>query len=435
MQNLELDRDSVWRPRPGLVSRISFSNNIQHLSAHPNDTHLMAIENGVLRFVAMSGWTSSSLASSFATNGWFKSAIGYSGGSLYWVCSEAATTDAIDTIRAVNSAGTISSLAAEANGNWCESYGQYLFTSGPTAINYSAVGDITTWSALDNEPAPMSVGTIAAFLVVQDGMALILGDRGCGQWNGAAEDDFIIRDWRNLTAIPYGMASVRCGGRVVIASPGPRLYEYSHGNGLQMISGPIERELNAISNWDNAGAHYDPVRNEYVLSSVELTKTWHYSFDRSRWASQTAASDGAASKCLVGYAATGSADDPSFARRFTAVGKHIMEYDSTVYTDNSAAMTCAVETAIDDRGLCETEKCLTEVYVGGRGSMTVTLYGRDNLEDSWTTVTGSAVTAPGSSYFAVNNYKERKIRVSWTAAANTYLRDLVVFESTIGNDF
>lgn len=417
------------------MSRASFSNRIQHLSPHPNDTHLMVIENGNLRFVAMSGWGNSSLASSFTTLGWFKSSIGYSSGSTYWVCSEAATTDAADTIRAVNSAGTISSLPAAANGNWCEAYGQYLFTSSPNSVQWSAVEDITTWGELDNEPAPMGVGTLSAFLVVQDGMALMLGDRGTSTFTGASEDDFAIRDWRNLQVIPYGMCSVRCGGRVIIATPGPRLYEYSHGGGLQLISAPIERELNLISNWDNAGAHYDPVRNEYVLSSVDLAKTWHYSFDRSRWSCQTAATDGTDAACLVGFACTGSAAVPTFSRRFTAVGKRIMEYDSTVYTDNGLAFTCAIETCIDDRGLFETEKCLTEVYVAGRGAMTVTLYGRDNLEDSWTTLAGSAVTAPGTSYFAANNYKERKIRVSWTAAANTYLREVVLFESTIGNDF
>lgn len=386
--------------------------------------------------MALSDYTDTEKATGFTTTGWFKSAIGYASGSKYWVCSEAATTDAADTIHSIADDGTHGTLNSLADGNWCENYGQYLFTSGPDSIQYSDVEDLTAWTATNSEPAPMSVGTIGAFLVIQDGMALILGDRGCGQWNGKAEDDFTLSDWRNLVAIPYGMASVRCGGRVVIASPGPRLYEYSHGNGLQLISQPLERELNTIGNWDNVGAHYDAVRNEYVLSGIESAVSWHYSFDRGRWVSKTVAQNGSsAQKCLVGFAMTGSADDPRYARRFVGVGTHLMEYDDTVYTDNGDAITCIIETCIDDRGLLETEKCLTEVYVGGRGSWTVTLYGRNNLEDSWTTLTGTTVTAPGTSYFAPNNYKERKLRFTATAAANTFLREAVIFETTIGNDF
>lgn len=428
IQNLELDRDDVWRPRPGRVSRYNATGNILHVSAHPNDTHLMLIQNGDLKFLDISAFTASTVSSSWPTAGFVKHDIGNTGTAPVWAACKAATTDAAAALKVVSAAGSESS-PSNVTGNFVSAYGQLFLASKPNEFQWSAVNDISTWSALDAEPVNQRVGTCVGALTIGESQALILGDRSCSILTGAVEDLFAQQDFTGLTVIPYGMCNIVCGKNVVVAGPGPVLYLVSGSGQMQRIDEPIYRDLLTITNWDNTMAWWDPVRDEYCLVSYDLSKTWRFSLQRGMWVSIE-------SNAVIGLGLkqTSSSGTPK-ARRFVGVGTRLLELDDSVYTDNSAAYDCILETYITDRGMPDRRKQLNRVYVGGSGTWTVTLYYRNAIEGSFTTLAASAtVTAPGFAYFAANVYRERKIRLSATAASGVYIRDVHVYEEVVGGE-
>lgn len=428
IQNLELDRDDVWRPRPGRVSRANYSDNILHVSAHPNDTHLMTIEGGDLRFVATADFTDSVITSGWPTSGFIKHSIGNTGSESVWTACMTATTDSPADLQVVDSAGS-NSTPSNVTGNWVEAYGQYLFTTKSNEFQWSALNDCTSWSSLDAEPVNQRLGTCVGMLTVSESAAVLMGDRACSILRGAVEDLFSQEDLSGVTVIPYGLTNISCGARVIFAGPGPVLYQFNASGQTQRIDEPIWRDLLTITNWDNTMAWWDPVRDTYNLVSFDLAKTWTYSFGRGQWVGLEAS---AVIGC--GLKQTSSSGTPK-ARRFVGVGTRLLEMDDTVYTDNSSSFTCAMETYITDRGMPDRRKQLNRVYVGGAGTWTVTLYYRDAPEASWSTLAGSAtVSAPGFVYFAANIYRERKIRLSATAASGVYLRDVHVYEEVIGGE-
>lgn len=428
IQNLELDRDDVWRPRPGRTSRANYNDNILHVSAHPNDTHLMVIEGGDLRFVATSNFADSVVSGSWPTAGFVKHDIGNTGSASVWAACKAATTDAPAGLKVVDGSGTESS-PSNVTGNFVNAYGQLMFTSKPNEVQWSSINDCTTWSALDAEPVNQRLGTCVGMLTLGESQALLLGERSCSRWTGAVEDLFSQEDFSGLTVIPYGMCNVVCGSKAVVGGPGPALYVVYGSGQMQRIDEPIYRDLLTITNWDNTMAWWDPVRDEYCLVSYDLSKTWRYSFGRGMWVSlEPNAVIG------LGLKQTSASGTPK-ARRFVGVGTRLLELDDSVYTDNSVAYSCILETYITDRGMPDRRKQLNRVYVGGAGTWTVTLYYRNAIEGSFTTLAASAtVTAPGYAYFAANVYRERKIRLSATAADGVYLRDVHVYEEVIGGE-
>lgn len=428
IQNLELDRDDVWRPRPGRTTRATYGDNILHVSAHPNDTHLMVVEGGDLRFVSATAYTDAVVSASWPSAGFIKHAVGNTGSASVWTACKAATTDAAAALQVVSAAGS-NSTPSNVTGNWVEAYGQLLFTTKPNEFQWSAINDCTTWSALDAEPVNQRLGTCIGMLTLGESQALLLGDRSCSLLTGAVEDLFAQQDFTGLTCIPYGLTNVICGKSCVVAGPGPALYLVSGSGQVQRIDQPIYRDLLTVTNWDNTMAWWDPVLDEYCLVSYDLSKTWRYSLQRGIWVSlESAAVIG------VGLKQTSSSGTPK-ARRFVGVGTRLLELDDSIYTDNSSAFTCALETYITDRGMPDRRKQLNRVYVGGVGTWTVTLYYRNALEGSWSTLAASAtVSAPGYAYFAANVYRERKIRLEATAASGVYLRDVHVYEELIGGE-
>lgn len=428
IQNLELDRDDVWRPRPGRASCANYGDNILHVSAHPNDTHLMVIEGGDLRFVAISGFTDAVVSASWPSAGFVKHAIGNTGSASVWAACKAATTDAAAAMKVVNSAGT-ESTPSNVTGNYVETHGALMLASKPNEFQWSSLNDCTTWSALDAEPVNQRMGTLIGMMNIGESQTVMLGDRSCSILRGAIEDLFSLEDYTGMTAIPYGMANCVCGKSAIFAGPGPMLYLMNAAGQLQRIDEPIWRDLLTVTNWDNTMGWWDPVRDTYNLVSFDLSKTWTYSLQRGMWV-------GLESSAVIGLGLkqTSTSGTPK-ARRFVGVGTRLLELDDSIYTDNSAAVTVGLETYITDRGMPDRKKQLNRVYVGGVGTWTVTLYYRDAPEASWSTLAASAtVSAPGFAYFSTNIYRERKIRLTATAAASVYLRDVHVYEDVIGGE-
>lgn len=428
IQNLELDRDDVWRPRPGRTSRANYNDNLLHVSAHPNDTHLMAIEGGDLRFVSIAAFTDSVVTSSWPTAGFIKSAIGNTGNASVWTACKAATTDSPAALQVVDGAGS-NSTPSNVTGNWVEAHGSLMLATKANEFQWSALNDCTTWSTLDAEPVNQRMGTMVGGLNIGESQSVMLGDRACSILRGAVEDLFSLEDYTGATVIPYGLANVTCGKSAIFAGPGPMLYLFNASGQIQRIDEPIWRDLLTITNWDNTMAWWDPVRDTYNLVSFDLGKTWTYSLQRSQWV-------GLEPNAVIGLGLkqTSSSGTPK-ARRFVGVGTRLLELDDTIYTDNLGAVTCAIETYIGDRGMPDRRKQLNRVYVGGSGTWTVTLYYRDAPEAAWSTLAASAtVTAPGFAYFAPNIYRERKVRLSATAASGVYLRDVHLYEEVIGGE-
>lgn len=428
IQNMELDHDQVWRPRPGRVSRANYGDNILHVSAHPNDTHLMVIEGADLRFVTISSFADAVVSASWPTAGFVKHAVGNTGSASVWTACKAATTDAAAALKVVNSAGT-ESTPSNVTGNWVEAHGALMLATKPNEFQWSALNDCTTWSALDAEPVNQRLGTLVGALNIGESQTLLLGDRSCSIFRGAVEDLFSQEDYTGATVIPYGMVNCVCGKSAVFAGPGPMLYLFDASGSLRRIDEPIFRDLLTVTNWDNTMAWWDPVRDTYNLVSFDLAKTWTYDLQRGLWMGlESAAVIG------LGLKQTTTTGTPK-ARRFVGVGTRLLELDDSIYTDNSVAVTCILETYAGDRGMPDRRKQMNRVYVGGSGTWTVTLYYRNAIEGSWTTLAASAtVTAPGFAYFAANVYRERKVRLSATAASGVFLRDVHLYEEVVGGE-
>lgn len=430
IQNMEMGKDGIWRPRAGLVSRTLFSGDCQHVSDHPNRTHVMVVEGGRLQYVNSSGWAATQLATGWTSSGYYKSATGIASGTAPpdWCIASAPTTDTAAQLYKVNSTGTLAAMST-ATGNWVEAYGQYVFAVKPGSLTWSAAEDITTWSGTNIEPPNPAIGICFAFVAISDDQALVLGEKGCSLWHGS--DSFGQQQLYNLRGIPYGLHAVRCGDGVLFASPGPQILRFLGANNHQRMDLAVQPALRAIANWDLVYCWFDEFRYQYVLSDTGTSvATYVLDLDSGAWIAKNLFKNGAGTNmACIGQA---SLPDSSggHGRRFVGVGKRLCELDYSVYTDNGDAIECVIETPPDDRGLPHIQKVLERIYIQGGGSWTVSLLYRTRPGESWTTLAAqNTVSGPGWAYFDPTAYMERKIRIVGTAASTLDLSRLVVHET------
>lgn len=434
-QNLELARDGVWRPRPGTVTRSVFLDDVTHLSAHPNDEHLVVVEGGRLQLVPYASLGSPTELDSGWTTRFIKHAVGFSetDGTPLWMAPKVGVTDAIDDVSAIDESGALDTIA-DMQANWIEGFGRFMFALGPEFWRWSDQDDCRIYQADNIEEAGMNLGVLVGMLCVSESQALLMGTRGCSILTGSSERTWALQDMSSLQVVPYGMANVRCGRQVVLACPGrrgPILFVFGPDGSLTRIDEPVQSELEAITDWDAAMGSYHPLHNEYLLCA--LGRAWRYSLERKVWVGTMTIDETTPIGLATRNRSISGASEP---RLFTAVGPSLVEFDKTAYTDhNGAAIECIMRTAVTNRGYPQAEKSMERVWVDGGGILAVTLYYRDKPEDAWSTLPGSTVVGgPGSSYFAENSYRERAVQVSFEAGEDAYLRELVIFESLIGGD-
>lgn len=435
IQNLELAKDRIWRPRAGLTSRVLFSGDIQHVSDHPNRSHIMVIEGGRVQYVNSVGWGTTELASGWDTDEYFKSATGIASGTAPpdWVVSKGKVNGDPLQIYKVNASGTLAACGS-AVANWVEAYGQYVVGITPGAVVWSEAEDITSFPALNSEPPNPACGRINAFVAISDNQALILGDKGCAVWYGS--DHFGQQQLYNLRGIPFGLHAIRCGGSVLFCSPGPQIIQFFGANNHDRVDAPIHVDLRGITNWTYVHCWFDEFRGQYVVSIPSAaggtnSPVYYLDLESKAWIARNIYKNGAGSyaSCL-GQAVLPDGGGGSDGRRFIAVGKRLLELSYSVYTDNGDAIECILETAPDDRGLPQCEKVMERVWLEAGGTWTVSLLYRARPGANWTTLSAlNTVTGPGWAYFTPTAYTERKLQLVATAASGVDLSRLVVHET------
>lgn len=425
--NLQLDREGIWKPRPGLLTRATMSGTIRHLSNRPRPTDnypFAMVEGSTLRIVNTSGSTVSK-DTGWPTGYGLKHCFGQdASGNSYWIapkCNVNANSPA--TPYRINPSGSFAALSGSPpTCRWVEGYGQYVFAIKNDTIHWSDAGDADSWTASSYVSRLPNLDVLYGFVSLSESQAIIIATSGTGIWTGNSEDIFQQGELFNIRVAPLALTAVKCGERVLFLGPGPRVYSFHPS--LERIDGPVNKDLDGIADSDNVLAWFDPVDNYYCIADFDAGKTYLYDVERNIWV-------GRLDKALVGIG-LGDVDAAPFLYRFYGYGTKFCQYDTGTYTDDGSNMTIAIETAPDNLGLPSTLKQMSQVYVDGEGSWTVGLYGRSNPQAAFSLIESITVDAPGWGYFGYNDYVEMTLRLSATATSSHRFRGLEVDERIIG---
>lgn len=435
VENMEIERDGIWRPRLGLIEDTDLGYTVTHLSSVPSNFSARAIcvANRVGKLYFGAGSTSD-LTGTFPEGRIFEAwGEKSSDGTLYWMCHLASPYGSTNgSLVLVDKSGT-QTTDGTTTGNALETYGLSVISlqgnasSARTTLSVSEIGDATTWPATYSAVTPSLVGSCARVLTIGDDRALLIGDTGLGSWGGSDADNFNQQDLLGIGLLPETW--VKCGRRAIGLGHDRRVYIWE--GQLSRIDMPIRDEMAGILR-ESIRTHYDPVKSHFILSDVTQGKSWVFDLDRNIWVTRLSFGTYglAVYSPVTGY--------PPYTITYAAVGDRVSLYNypeaSRVYTDHGAAMTCLMETRPDHREMPEMAKQIQKVWVAGSGTWTVQLLHRDGPADSWTTLAADAtVAAPGYVTFPMHSYRERKLKLTATAASGVRLQQVVVYEGVVND--
>lgn len=445
LQNMVVDRDGTFRPRPGLESLFTSATNVRGVWNHPaEEDALLFLNNGGL-YVRQSG-TSTLLHAGSGSDVWpssnsVRAAIGrdstdISTGSsvapkVLWMAHKATPglVDNLGNLVLVDRHLNVEELTndPEHQGYWLASHGLAVLSTDGNTIRWSDDQECRNWSSASEIPPPLGVGKVRALLSHRDDETLILGSQGVGAFYGSG-GAYAVRMIKDLHAPIQCHTAMKCGSVCVWLAPGPRLILYN--GDVARIDFPINKDLrdsSQINYYTNLTAWYDAINNLYVLSHAGGSKQWLFDLDRQRWIGTWDIPNAYGGAYLNDASGTMVQQFPVVATATT-----VANMNPTVYTDLGSAMTCKVETEPNDLGLPEEYKTLHNVYVDGKGTWSVKLRYRNSPEDTWTETSAVSVTAPGYAYFPVNIWTERVVQLTATAAAGVFLRGVNIDEARVG---
>lgn len=317
--------------------------------------------------------------------------------------------------------------------SWVDAHGGYIVACGGAqtlgsvekTIRWSDYFDPTTWDTLSQVTADHKIGEPIAVVPWQQGISFLIGRGGVGEIQGNSSNSFVFRPTLALPAAPAPNTIVGIGDACFFLVPGPRLVRLGLG-GDTIISGPIDRELRALTTLRNLRCWHDSYHNLYCVSDPATFRTYLYSLEEKRWVGHWSRGDDLS---LLGEARTEMAftNDvaqtridyaPPFAAIYVAAGALLGRWDPSLTVDESAGadldIECAVETPPEDAPRMSNYKQLSSVVLNGRGTWTIKLRYRQAQDDSWTDETLGTLSAPGKVYGSLTCYKQGIVRAEST---------------------
>lgn len=428
VENMILQRDGVWKPRPGLVATGSAVSTITHIANLDFSTYLAVIEGGRLRTFETGTAAWGATLSSGWPEKWIKHACG--GGTAakdwYWLGVKAPrlSGSTFGDLHKINANDRTSSVISGApQGGWVDYHGVYTFSVGGSEIAWSSPGDSDTWSAADSMTSPRFLRFPQAIISLSESQALLLGDFGVGQLMGNTPENWTVGPlYRDMILWPR--TAVSCGDRVFVlggGEEGTRVYFFNPG--MYRVDAPIESELAGL-NSEGWWAWYDPLEQNFCMSHSTAGKTWIFDLEKNRWA-------GTISRHLVGFGM--KSQNHGFSRVYGLGGQLVVSGSpSPSWADSAGSYSCIIETRPDFLQAPETEKQASAVFVDGRGDWTVTLRHRERADEAWTDVALGSVSAPGWVHAPLNVYRERVLRFEGTPSATLRFRGIEFDERVVG---
>lgn len=458
LQNMVVDRDGYFRPRPGMSHVAAMGGTVTHLS-HTGSAALMCIANsGVLSKVVANtgsattvdtGWPDVFLQHCLATK---------VDGTSVWVACKQRSGGGIATggydgrLYYYDGTSLSAAVTAAGQGDWVSNHndmvlrvaGADYYNAGP--LQWSNRGDITDWP--ESNTKNVKLGELRhynATIPFTQQETIILGSDGIGLLTGTTPKGLQIRPMFSLAVTTPCNNVVKGRDRIFIPAGGPTIYEYLPPGNLRPIQAPIYRDLYAaLGAYANVVSFYDPVGNNLCVTDLTNKKTWLYNIDTGRWIGTWVYADGTypfrALTVIDQATASSDAQTQPWARCFWAAGSNILKSDASVYADatssgSSTAFSCVVESQPSDSGDRSVDKQITDVYVDGTGSVTVYLKTRTDPDGAWTSTDLGTISAPGWVNPGVDSlpiYRERVIGVRGNSSSTLRLKGIYFQERLLG---
>lgn len=474
IQNLVLDTDGSWRPRPGLdliydaPARIALLEAAVLYLGPEYDHQVFAMdETGYIRHLrqfkvgGMESADSYDLSATFpasAFTGSLKHGIAAPGiipstTTRRLIASFPGMGIAYPYVRSIGdfSPATIDYAAATPMRGVPFAHGLTLCIIGSTTVRFSDYADSSNdWPAANYLDLPPEIGEGLMGVYWQEGISYLFGTKGIAIMSGSElESDAALR---LLTAPPLAGGAqqcvARCRDQIFYLAPGPAIYNI-HG-GIRRIDEPINSMLRDAGDVSNIRFDYDPLNDALAVTLVSPTKqTLIYSVSQQRWLGVYRHGDSGRSisfSRLLGpmlptdALPTERINTAPYGMIIAACDDLICRYNPSLYADDTsssttAAFTCALETFPQG---CESsphlDKQLLGVYVEGTGTWEVKLKHRSASNAAYTEVSLGSVAAPGWVHAPLDTaaYKERVVRVDATSASGLRVRNLAIKEALLG---
>lgn len=451
LENLRIDKDGCYVPRFGLKHIKTMSGAITHLSkmggynaklmvvSNSGSLDELHVETGTL-VNAGSGWPTTPISTTLGPN---------TAGDNRWIGCKSAIGGSVGTLYSWDGA-TLTALSADM-GNWVETHADFVVrvASGDTtstAIEWSALGDLTTWTAARKRKPLPKMGTVDAIVSFSDSESILVGPYGFGRLLGRDPDNLSWAMLDNGVILTPMHHVCKCKDRIMLFAGGPAILEYIPPGTVRRIEMPIYRDLFLASGLSNIRTWYDPIRNYYCVSDRTQHITYCYDIERGKWVGlwtyTTTSTDLLGTATIDQGASTTDAATQPWAKGFLAAGSLVLQWDPSVYTDATAsnataAFTCSIETQPSSDPDPRMLKQLNGVDVDGSGTWTVSYRYRNAPGGSWTTVSDGAwtVAAPGRFDFppSENVYREFVVRLSGSSSSSLKFRSLEVDVDVVGD--
>ena len=309
--------------------------------------------------------------------------------------------------------------------------GQQLAGSTDKKLRWSVRFDPTSWNSVDETTVDHSIGEPIAIVPWQHGISFILGRRGVGEMDGLSSSGFVFKPTLDLPAAPAPNTVCKVGESVFFLTPGPNLVQMGLG-GPAIVSGPVDRELRALTTLRDLRCWHDSYHNLYCVSNPVNGRTYLHSPDERRWVGHWSRGDGL---MFLGEARPEMATDvdgnrvdyqPPFAAIYVAAGSLLGRWDPTLSVDQVSTdpddpahepIVCAVETSPAEEPRFSNLKQLESVTINGAGEWTLILRHRKEQDGSWTDTTLQTVTAPARVNGPLTTYRQSVIRAESTDSA------------------
>ncbi len=450
LQNLELDRSGVWRPRKGLRFIVDLSHAITHLSRPAGYNHkVMAVANGGLYQIDVETPGSPSAIDT----GWptipMAAAIGVTPSSgSFWCANKAGISATAGPLKLWDGTSLTSPGTAPNDGNFVAMHG-YMGVqccsgvTDNTAIRWSARGNVSNWPTAQASPPDPKIVTCDAAIPMSPTEMLLFGPQGIASIRGADDPNAIGFFFQQLVAVATPMHHVcKCGSRVLFLAAGPSVCSYSPADGgLVYLDAPIHRDLFLAGGVEQIRTWYDSIHEAFCLADLTQHLTYVYGLKEGRWLGAWTFADGAdlfGQVVLDQGASEFDAAGQPWGKGFLGAGSRLVQWDPTLFVDQTSAMATAqhtmiLETAPSFAGDPGAEKQLTRVQLDGSGSATVKLRYRNAPDASWTVVTLGTVTMPGTLYPGVLPlWREASVHVEGLSASGWRLRSIELNEDIVG---
>lgn len=402
IENMDRDPDGFWRPRWGLKFLHDFAGDITHISPHPTTQAVMLIYNsGTLAY-----WKTDDTTADLDT-GWptsfVKACSAPAGAADVWAAHKAGVNSTAGALTIVNSSYVDSTVAAAPNGNWVETHNRILFSINNLAktIAWSDYDDYLTWPAANDANKMPRTGGPEAIVDYGNDRSILFGQNGLTEVTGGADDEISFAQLQNISVAMPAHVITKCGDCIIFMAPGPKLMKFQYGR-VSRIDWPVNKDFRSWPSMTSLRCWHDASRNYFCVTNLSSYKTHIYSLDEDKWLgfwTYGAAQD----ESIVGGCSMTGANDQPYALEYVYVNDMLMRFDSTKTKDaidatsgNDESFRCAIQARPTNLENQSTKKRLRSVYADVRGEWTITLQYRNNVDDSWTSVTWGTITGAGT---------------------------------------